>query len=250
MSLLNRELEGFLCSPSRLRALNDEDLVVALRSGCNDALAVLFERHSPVVLQRTHAILQDDAAAEEVVREVFLDVFRTVKQFNCHSANFQLRLLQCAYPRIMSRGKDLQDTELKELELLESEIITRPFCNMLKDARIQKGLSIDEAVERANAADIDPTQLLRALGLAIKQSRKARHMSCSKLSRKTGLCLSKIIRLERGLEDPPPVTEFIRISCALGMNPEALDDRVNEFHQNIRTVRKRTLRCRGDSAEN
>jgi hypothetical protein len=216
MSLLNSELESFLCSPSRLRALNDEDLVAALRSGSNDALAVLFERHSPVVLQRTRAILQDDIVAEEIVREVFLCVFRSVKQFEPCSENIQLRLLQYAYPRIMRRGKDLQETELKELELLEHEIITRPFCNMLKDARIQKGLSIDEAVERANAIDIDPTQLLRALGLAIKQNREERHISRSEFSRKTGLPLGKIIKLERGLGDPPLITEFIPHQLCLG----------------------------------
>lgn len=50
MSLLNSELESLLCSPSRLRTLDDGHLVAALRSGCNDALAVLFERHSPAVL--------------------------------------------------------------------------------------------------------------------------------------------------------------------------------------------------------
>lgn len=250
MSLLNSELEGFLRSPSRLRTLSDDDLVVALRSGCNDALAVLFERHSPAVLQRIRAILQDDTAADEIVRKVFLDFSRTVNRFTPYAAQFEIRLLQCAYPRIMRQGKDLRETELKELELLENEIITRPFCNMLKHARIQKGLSIDEAVERANAADIDPRKLLRAVGLAIKQSREEHNMSRSELSRKTGLSLDKIIGLERGLGDPPLITEFIRISCALGMNPEALNDRVNEFHQNIGRMRKRTLRCRGDSAQN
>jgi len=247
--LLNSELESFLFSPSRLRALNDEDLVEALRSGCNDALAVLFERYSPAVLQRIRAILPDDSVAEEIVREVFLAFCRTVNQFTPYVGHFQIRLLQSAYPRIMRRGKDLQETELKELELLENEIITRPFCNMLKHARIQKGLSIDEAVARANGAAIDPTKLLRAVGLAIKRSREDRHMSRSELSRKTGLSLGKIIGLERGLGDPPLITEFIRISCALRMNPEALDDRVNEFHQNIGRVRKKTLRCRGDSAQ-
>ncbi|MGA7794077.1 MAG: helix-turn-helix domain-containing protein [Candidatus Acidiferrales bacterium] len=250
MSLLNSELEGFLCSPSRLRALNDEDLVVALRSGCNDALAILFERHSALVLQRVRAILQDDSAADEIVRKVFLDFYRTVNQFSPSAVHLQARLLRCAYPRIMRQGKDLREAELKELELLENEIITRPFCNMIKDARIQKGLSIDEAVEGANAADIDPTKLLRAVGLAIKQGREERHMSRSELSRKTGLSRGKIIDLERGLGDPPLITEFIRISCALGMNPEALDDRVNQFQRNIGGVRKRTLRCRGDSARN
>jgi hypothetical protein len=76
------------------------------------------------------------------------------------------------------------------------------------------------------------------VSLAIKQSREERHVSRRELSRKTGLPLGKIIDLERGLGDPPLTTEFIRISCALRMNPEALDDRVNEFHRNMRGVPK------------
>lgn len=250
MSLLNSELQSLLCSPSRLRRLDDEHLVAALRSGCSDALAVLFERHSPAILLRIRAILRDDTAADEIVHEAFLEFSRTLNRFTLHVACLEVRLLQCAYPRIMRQGKDLLETELKELELLENEIITMPFCNMLKHARIQKGLSIDEAVECANAADIDPTNLLRAVGLAIKHSREERHISRSELSRKTGLSLGKIIDLERGLGEPPLITEFIRISCALGMNPEALDERVNQFQRNIGGVRKRMLRCRGDSAPN
>jgi hypothetical protein len=102
MPLLNSELESYICSPSRLRALNDQELVVALRSGCNDALAVLFERHSALVFERAHVILQDDCLAEEIAREVFLDVCRTVNQFD-PAENFQLRLLRYANWRIMNR---------------------------------------------------------------------------------------------------------------------------------------------------
>lgn len=236
MSLLNSELESFLCSPSRLRALNDEDLVVALRSGCNDALAVLFERHSPLVLQRTRAILENDSAAEEIVREVFLDTFREVNEFNPYSGNLQVWLLQHAYGRIMNRRKDLQETGLTELELLENEAIGKFFGKMLKDIRIQKGLSIDEAVEGVRAANIDPKQMSRALGLAIKQSREERHVSRRELSRKTGFPLGKIIRLERGLADTLPITEFIRISYALGMSSEVLWHRFDKFYDNIRGV--------------
>lgn len=130
--------------------------MAALRSGCNDALAVLFERHSPVVLQRIRAILGDDVAAEEIVDKVFLNFCRTLNRFNPYATHLQVRLLQCAYPQIIRRGKELEETALKELELLENEIITKPFCNMLKDARTRKGLSIDEAAESAIPPTLTP----------------------------------------------------------------------------------------------
>ena len=123
MSLLDSELEGLLCSPSRLRNLDDRDLVAALRSGCNDALAVLFERHSPAVLKRVRAILLDDTAADEIVHEVFLDFYQRVK--SPYVGPVQVRLLQCAYLRIVGRAKQLPEAELKELELLADEIIPK-----------------------------------------------------------------------------------------------------------------------------
>src|SRR5260370_40004376 len=94
MSLSKSELESLLCSPSRFRTLTDEGLIAALRSGCNDALAVLFERHSAAVLRRARVIFQDDSTAEDVVREVFLDAFRAVNQFNLDSASFRISLLK------------------------------------------------------------------------------------------------------------------------------------------------------------
>jgi RNA polymerase sigma-70 factor, ECF subfamily len=82
MSLTREEVEALVRSPSQLRSLSDEDLMAALRSGCNDALAVLFERHGAFVFRIVRASFHDDREAEEIVHQVFLDVFRAVKQFN------------------------------------------------------------------------------------------------------------------------------------------------------------------------
>ena len=99
MSLSDDELAALFLSPSRLRALTDEDLMAALRMGCNDALAVLFERHSPLVFRTARAILHDDEEAEETVRRVFLDVFKAVNQFNPDCGTFQTWLLHYALPQ-------------------------------------------------------------------------------------------------------------------------------------------------------
>jgi len=96
MSLTNDELAALVCSPSRLRTLTDADLMVALRSGCNDALAVLFERHRALVLQIARTAFSDDDEAEETVQRVFLDVFRTASQFNPGLGSFKTWLVKCA----------------------------------------------------------------------------------------------------------------------------------------------------------
>jgi DNA-directed RNA polymerase specialized sigma24 family protein len=104
MSLSNGELDGLLCSPSRLQTLSDAELMDALRSGCNDALAILFERHRALVLQIARAAFSDDEEAEDAVQRAFLDVFQEVKQFNPDRESFKTWLLKYAEP---GRGRSL-----------------------------------------------------------------------------------------------------------------------------------------------
>jgi RNA polymerase sigma-70 factor (ECF subfamily) len=76
--------------------------------GCNDALAVLFERHSALVFRTAGAILRDDREAEETVREVFMDVMKTVNQFDTEHRNFEAWLLRFAYDRSIDRQGQLR----------------------------------------------------------------------------------------------------------------------------------------------
>jgi len=98
MSLSNGDLEALLCSPCRFRALTDAELMDALRSGCNDALAILFERHSALVFQIARGSLCSDGEAEATVRRVFGDVFQAKDEFNSDRDSFTTRLLKHAEP--------------------------------------------------------------------------------------------------------------------------------------------------------
>lgn len=108
MGELDRDLASLICSPSLLRTFSDTDLMDVLRRGCNDALAVLFERHSALVFRIARAILRDDGEAEETVQRVFLDVFRAANQFNPARGSFKTWLLQYAYHRTINRREHLQ----------------------------------------------------------------------------------------------------------------------------------------------
>src|ERR1700730_12479660 len=130
MPLSDEELANLFLSPSRLRTLTDEDLMAALHIGCNDALAVLFERHSPLVFRIARAILHDDGEAEETVQRVFLDIFRAVNQFNPDRGTFKTWLLQYAYHRSIDRRQHLQSNRFysrDELnDLMPAELFNRP----------------------------------------------------------------------------------------------------------------------------
>ena len=119
MGELDRDLASLICSPSLLQKFSDTDLMDALRRGCNDALAVLFERHSALVFRIARAILRDDGEAEETVQRVFLDVFRAVNQFNPARGSFKTWLLQYAYHRTINRREHLQANHFYNREELD-----------------------------------------------------------------------------------------------------------------------------------
>lgn len=119
MGELDRDLASLICSPSLLQTFSDTDLMDALRRGCNDALAVLFERHSALVFRIARAILRDDGEAEETVQRVFLDVFRAVNQFNPARGSFKTWLLQYAYHRTINRREHLQARHFYNREELD-----------------------------------------------------------------------------------------------------------------------------------
>jgi transcriptional regulator with XRE-family HTH domain len=115
------------------------------------------------------------------------------------------------------------------------DVMCKALGEALKRARLEAGLSIEEAEERSRVAmnGLDRKRISRALGLAIKEAREKRHVSRKELSRSTGLPLRRLITIERGLAGDMPVTEFFRISYALRMKPDELTERFEEIEKNI-----------------
>lgn len=119
MPFSDQQLATAFLSPCSLRAFSDEDLMQALRIGCNDALAVLFERHSALVFRIARSILRDDGEAEETVQRVFLDVYKATNQFNSDRGTFKTWLLQYAYHRTINRRQHLESNRFYSREELD-----------------------------------------------------------------------------------------------------------------------------------
>jgi RNA polymerase sigma-70 factor, ECF subfamily len=89
------------------RLLSDESLVERLRNGNADALTVLFDRHNRLLFGIARRILRNDAEAEDAVQQVFLDVFRSINQFDPDKGGFKSWLMMFAYPRIFNCRRSL-----------------------------------------------------------------------------------------------------------------------------------------------
>jgi len=121
---LSKEPEVPIAFPlTDLEALTDEDLVARLVGGTHDALTVLFERHSQLVLGIARRALKDEGEAEEALQQVFFDIYKAAKLFDREKGSFKIWLLQYAYHRTMNRKKHLAAKGFYTTEELADQIL-------------------------------------------------------------------------------------------------------------------------------
>jgi RNA polymerase sigma-70 factor, ECF subfamily len=86
---------------------SDEELAQQLQKGNSDALAPLFERHSRLVFAICRRILRNDSEAEDAAQQIFLDVFRSIHQWNPEKGTFKKWLLIFTYHRTFNHRRAL-----------------------------------------------------------------------------------------------------------------------------------------------
>jgi RNA polymerase sigma-70 factor, ECF subfamily len=92
----------------QLENATDEDLLRQLQGGVADALAILFNRHYRLVFGVARRILRDSGEAEDLMQEVFLEVFRDAHKFDPARGSVKTWILQYAYHRSINRWNYLQ----------------------------------------------------------------------------------------------------------------------------------------------
>jgi RNA polymerase sigma-70 factor (ECF subfamily) len=125
---------------------SDEDLADALINGNPDALTVLFKRHSRIVFGIARRILRNDAEAEDCVQQIFIDVFRSIDQFDRDKAPFKTWLLLFAYHRTLNRRRSLLAARAFSTESLEDFMPELPAYSYAIEAQLQDRLLLKKAL--------------------------------------------------------------------------------------------------------
>lgn len=60
----------------------DHELLLAARQGSSDAIATLYQRHSPLIYRYALRLNRDVAVAEEITQEVFLALIRHTERYD------------------------------------------------------------------------------------------------------------------------------------------------------------------------
>jgi transcriptional regulator with XRE-family HTH domain len=97
------------------------------------------------------------------------------------------------------------------------EAILKAFGEAIRDIRLEKGLSLEEAdamFQEAQQQNLYP-RLYRALGIVVRQLREKQHMSRAQLSSASGLRVRFISQLERGSVTSATITQIVRLAMGL-----------------------------------
>lgn len=141
---------AFVIPSVRKPNMTDEEVMEQLRNGNPDALPILFDRFHRLVLNIALRILRDRAEAEDVMQDIFLEVFNKAGQFDAAKGSTKTWILQYAYHRSLSRRQYLSlrnfynRHEMSELEIVESncpDVSWRGLTFREWKRTIQQGLS-------------------------------------------------------------------------------------------------------------
>jgi RNA polymerase sigma-70 factor, ECF subfamily len=109
-----------------LHDLSDEEIMLHIQGGHDDALTVLFDRYHRLVLSIGYKILRDAGEAEDVSQSVFLELYQVAAQFDPGRGTTKAWLLQYAYNRSLNRKRylvrrDFYSVKGQERSLLQVE---------------------------------------------------------------------------------------------------------------------------------
>lgn len=130
--------------------MTDEDVMEQLRNGNADALTILFDRFHRLVMKIALRILRDPGEAEDVMQDIFFEVFNKASQFDPAKGSTKTWILQYAYHRSLSRRQYLalrnfyDRRQTTELEVVESKRVDDSWRGLtFQEWRgvIQQGLS-------------------------------------------------------------------------------------------------------------
>jgi RNA polymerase sigma-70 factor, ECF subfamily len=131
--------KGALLGHLRQKLLSDEALAEHLQNGNADALTVLFERHSGLLFGIARRILRNGAEAEDAVQQVFLDVFRSIHQFDPEKGEFKTWLLMFGYQRVLNCRRALVSNRF-----FDTEPFDEVLPEMLSQSQSSPGYSLAE----------------------------------------------------------------------------------------------------------
>jgi RNA polymerase sigma-70 factor, ECF subfamily len=105
------------------RVASDEELVRRIRAeACPRAMEELFDQYFRLVLSIALRVLRDNGEAEDLMQEVFLEVFRKIDQYDRQRGSVKVWIMQVAYHRSFDRRNYLTARKFYDQRELSSNL--------------------------------------------------------------------------------------------------------------------------------
>lgn len=154
-----------------LSHLTDEGILAELRAGNDDALAFLFDRYHRLVYSIAMKIVRDSAEAEDVMQNVFFEIFRSVAQFDASKGTCKVWLLQYAYHRAINRRHQLNAKHFYSLGGMEEaeHAMSNEQSSFDKIAQAELKHLMHQGIAILNAAQKRVIELTSYQGLSMQE---------------------------------------------------------------------------------
>ncbi|HEV2176477.1 MAG TPA: sigma-70 family RNA polymerase sigma factor [Terriglobia bacterium] len=150
----------------------DQALIRRIMSGDEAALGLLYDRYAPVVYSVSNRILRDTGAAEEVLQDIFYQLWRTAGNFDAGRGSLAGWLLVTARNRSIDRlrrrpaipDEDVAGGEIASPLNLESAMAREELMARARRAFVELPPPQREAMEMAYFEGLTHTEIAQRTG--------------------------------------------------------------------------------------
>jgi RNA polymerase sigma-70 factor (ECF subfamily) len=168
-----------------LSRLNDETLAAQVSHGRQEAFTVLYERHCGSVFHIARRVLGDDGEAEEIVQEVFLEVYQRISQFDAQKGTFKSWVITAARHRSIDRKRHLQSRGIYDVLQIDEGVIANanPSGPMAPLSQQELDHLLKELLKALPAREREVIKLHLFRGLTLEEVRQQMEESISVVRR-------------------------------------------------------------------
>jgi RNA polymerase sigma-70 factor (ECF subfamily) len=170
--------------------IEDAELVAALVRGDRSAMAALYDRHAPLLMALAVRMLQDRAAAEELLHDVFLEAWHHARDYDVSRGTVRAWLLT----RTRSRALDRRAARARQARVVEQASLEQA-PERVSDG----GVAFDAERVRREMASL-PAELIEVLELAYFEGLSSSEIA-GRLEIPTGTVKSRMARALAALRE-------------------------------------------------
>src|SRR5215470_1078575 len=120
-------------------SVSDAEIIARIYSGDDSAMAVLYDRYSPVVYAVALRVLSDNSAAEDILQDVFMQLWRNPQAFNASRGSL------AAWLAVIARNRAIDQLRKRRPETEAAETV------ISVDPNLENTTERNQAIEKVRA---------------------------------------------------------------------------------------------------